>query len=107
MITTSLHSGELNIPLRNKDLQALLDDVREVTKTDWQVTEKTHTVKRWLRKPVTMTNYSLYCPVKGCMPWQMVNMYKRDGGMSLLFPEEVLAAYLMGLLDGATLNETR
>jgi len=105
MITTCLHAGEQNVPLQNKELQSLLEEVRVVTKTDWQVTERTHTTKRWFRKPVTVTLYSVYYPCGGCMPWQMINLYRPNGKMSLLFPDEILAAYLMGLLNGAVLSE--
>jgi hypothetical protein len=105
MITTCLHDWELNVPLKNNELQKLLEEVRIVTKTDWQVTSITITNKRWFRKPTTKTLYSIYYPVRGCMPWQMINMYGENGRMCLRFSEHILAAYLMGLLNGAVMGD--
>jgi hypothetical protein len=107
MITTLLHDYELNVPLKNPQLQKLLEEVRELTKTGWQVTSITITKKRWFQKPTTKTLYSIFCPIGGCMPWQMINMYGEDGRMCLRFSEQVLAAYLMGLYNGAMMHDTK
>lgn len=94
--TTILYDSQLNVPLQHKEIQELLDDVRQFTGKNWQVVPHTVTLGKWPfdRKE---TWYGLYLHVGGICPWQQINFY-RDGSDDLNFtvPLELIAAYLMG-----------
>jgi len=100
MMTTTLSDCELNIPLENSQLQQLLEEVREKSGRNWQVTKRSFFRRRVFRKPIESTFYSVYLEVGGCMPYQLLNFYKGEGRYGTFISESELACYLMGMVDG-------
>ena len=100
-ITTFLSENELNIPLKQKAVQEILDEVRETTGEDWQVVPiQTVTGHLWWRKATT--DYGLYVFVGGCGPWQQIN-FPKSGSESSINPYvsiDFVATYLLGILAG-------
>jgi hypothetical protein len=102
-ITTFLHDSELNVPTSNKELNKLLITVREETKENWQITERTYTVsKAWGMRHEEVKVYDLYKWVGGCGPWQLINFYSSKSGTSINTSNsvEVIMAFLLGIRSG-------
>ena len=102
-ITTFLHDGELNVPTSNEELNKLLKVVRDETKEDWQVIERSYdqSYAFGMRKR-TVKYYELYKFIGGCGPWQLINFYSSSSGTSINTGNsvEVLMAFLMGIRSG-------
>lgn len=101
-ITTFLHDSELNVPTSNEELNKLLKTVREETKEDWQVIERSYVQRKIFKKPVTVKYYELYKFVGGCGPWQLINFYRSDSGTSINTGNsvEMVVAFLLGIRSG-------
>lgn len=101
--TTFLNDSELNLPFPYPEVQNVLDDVRKVTKLDWQIVPLTLTKKTWYGKVTHETFYGLYVYVGGVVPWQRINFFnsKSDSSISFYVTIEEITAYLMGTLNGA------
>lgn len=99
--TTFLHDGELNQPLPDAEVQAILDEVRKLSGEDWQVVPlPEQRAGLFRRKQPTL--YGVYVYVGGIGPWQQINFWSADRrwSISLYHPLEVVAAYLLGMLGG-------
>lgn len=106
MITTMLHSGELNVPLPNAELQELLDRVRAESNMNWQVQRREFVTRDWLYRKKTIVRYAVFLEVGGVLPYEQVNFWSEEGSMKLLITESELASYLMGLKNGMEIGET-
>lgn len=108
-MTTMLHQSEVNQVLSDRELSALLHEVRSRTGQDWQIVERVHQRKRWLCKTETTRLYDLYVYVGGVLPWQCIGLAHPDprsrrsrhfGTFYSGFDAELVAAYLLGILSG-------
>jgi hypothetical protein len=99
--TTFLHDGELNQPLPDGEVQAILDEVRKLSGENWQVVPlPSQRAGLFRRKQPDL--YGVYVYVGGIGPWQQINFWSADRSwsISLYQPLEVVAAYLLGMLGG-------
>ena len=107
MITTFLHSGELNIPTSDKNVNEALQEVRNLTGTDWQIIERevevTPAFWKFWQSPMIVKSYELFCYVGGCGPWQQINFYRAHSASSIgiVVSADLVVAYLYGILSGA------
>lgn len=99
--TTFLHDGELNQPLPDAEVQAVLDEVRKLSGEDWQVVPLPPRRAGLFRRKQP-TYYGVYVYVGGAGPWQQINFWSADVSWSinLYQPLEIVAAYLIGMLGG-------
>lgn len=99
--TTFLHDGELNQPLPDAEVQAILDEVRKLSGENWQVVPLPPRRAGLFRK-LQPTQYGVYVYVGGIGPWQQINFWGANTSWSinLYQPLEVVAAYLLGMLGG-------
>jgi len=99
--TTFLHDGELNQPLPDAGVQAILDEVRKVSGQNWQVVPLPMRRTGWFRRKQPAF-YGVYVCVGGIGPWQQINFWSADvkWSINLYQPLEVVAAYLLGMLGG-------
>ena len=105
--TTFLNESELNVPLKNAEIQHILDAVRKVTGENWQVIHHHDYVTGvWpFRKVEPM--YGLYVYVGGCGPWQAINFYRDyvKSSINTMASLELVAAYLLGVWSGANTSK--
>lgn len=102
-ITTFLHDSELDIPTSNEELNKLLKTVKEETKENWQILERTYRVSRaWGMRHEEVKSYELYKWVGGMGPWQLINFYSSTSGTSINTGNsvEVVMAFLLGIRAG-------
>ena len=99
--TTFLHDCELNQPLPDAEVQAVLDEVRKLSGEDWQVVALPPPRKRWFEKQ-RPTMYGVYVYVGGIGPWQQINFWREGSkwSINLYMPLETVSAYLLGMLGG-------
>lgn len=100
--TTFLYESDINNILADKEVQALLDEVRKKTGKDWQVVKHQYSIKKnWFLPTKTIERYGVYVFVGGFGPWQQINFYSTDEcSMSFYVTLDVVANYLMGILVG-------
>jgi len=102
--TTFLHSCEIDVPLEDRDVQDLLDTVRQRTGRNWQAVPTRTVVTRSLFKKSKTQLFGLYLYVGGIGPWQQINFYSSNenaSSINVYVTLDVIAAYLMGILNGA------
>lgn len=102
-ITTFLHDGELDVPTSNEELNKLLKTVKEETKENWQILERTYRESRaWGMRHEDVKYYELYKWVGGMGPWQLINFYNSKSGTSINTGNsvEVVMAFLLGIRAG-------
>jgi len=102
MITTLLYDHEMDVPLRNGELQRTLDFIRAKSGMNWQVVARELPLKKdwFFRKSRKRTLYEVYYEVGGCLPWQLLNFMN-----GTYLTESELGAYLMGLKNGWEMKE--
>lgn len=108
-ICTYLSEGEFTKPTSDKELNALLAEVRQAThgSEDWRIEERTYEVSRWFRRPTTIKLYVLYHMVNH-IEFQIINFYRPDLGensINIMNTAGHVAAYLYGIL--AAVNQRK
>lgn len=105
---TYLNQDEFKQPTSNKVLNDLLSEVRESTGDDWRLEEVTVEERKWWFKTVEHKVYVLYNHVHG-PEFQVINFYhsplKGDNSINFCNDDELVAAYLLGLLAGISLTK--
>jgi hypothetical protein len=89
-------------PTSNKDLNELLQEVREATGDDWRLQEKIRKIRRhWFKGERTVSVYSLYNHLHS-IEFQVINFYCEEDDYSIhtMCSADVMAAYLTGILTG-------
>ena len=106
---TYLNGDEGLAPTSDKEINALLADVRAATGEDWRVREYRYEHRRWFRKPRIVCDYELYHCVHG-PEYQIINFYRPDrtDDSSLNFYNDAgyVVAYLYGVLAGVQQSKT-
>jgi hypothetical protein len=85
------------------ELNKLLITVKEETKENWQVIERTYRVSRaWGMRHEDVKFYELYKWVGGCGDYQLINFYSSSSGTSINTGNsvEVVVAFLLGIRSG-------
>ena len=105
VMTTTLHTCELNQPHPVSNVNELLKELRERTGRDWQICGHPIFVgRKWVFGPyVYKTRYCLYLYVGGVLPWQQLTIYpdspdSRDDGTAKIVG--YMTGYLSGLRHG-------
>jgi hypothetical protein len=101
-ITTFLHDSELNVPTSNEELNKILKTVRDETKEDWQVIERSYVQRKIFKKPVVVKYFELYKWIGGFGPWQLINFYRANSETSINTENsaDVVVSFLMGIRSG-------
>jgi hypothetical protein len=93
------HELEKVKTVSNEELNELLLEVRE--KDDrYYLEEKTFMIKKWFRKPMKKTFYTLLFNTGGC-ECQIINFCQdRDWSINTSVPKSYITTYFYGFLNG-------
>jgi len=107
LLRTALSADEINQPIRDAAVAALLSVVRKTTREDWQLVERIVLRRRWgLRRKVRL--YELYVNAGGSPPWRCVN-YQLPRTVAAVGGDDggQVVAFLLGLLAGVERGRAR
>lgn len=109
-ICTYLSSADRKACLRSgdKDIDELLDEVRQKTGEEWLIEKVETTKRRWFRKPETVVRYTLYVDVFDHIEYQVINFCRDwDWSINTVVPKSCIVNYLHGYLGGIYFKERK
>lgn len=80
---TYLESWRCKEPVKDKEVQAQLEELRDETKKDWRLEETNRVTKRWFRKPTVETFYTLYFGLGNGVEYQVINFCGENSEWSI------------------------
>lgn len=102
MICTYLTESEFErwTKVSDKELDEIFQEVRTIFGNNYFISERKYTTKRWFRKPVEKTLYSLYVithkpevqEINFCQEWEY--------SINTSVPRSYMITYLLGMLAG-------
>lgn len=98
MLCTGVNPLLLNKPTKDEELNELLLEVRNKTKRNFQVIERTYTIKHLCWKNEIGYNYELLVEVGGILPFQVITCARTI---------REIKAYLFGTLNNFEINEDK
>src|SRR5690349_19097385 len=84
--------------LDDKELQELLDEVVRLEGKTWFVRKDQHRVRRFFRKPKTVTLYELLVECGG--EWQIINFHGGECSINHDVSRAQVMTYLLGYIGG-------
>ena len=97
---TYLNDSDYTKPLDDSEMQELLTELRDRTKTDWRIGECHYTIPRLFRKPVVRKYYQLYAH-SCCSEFQVINPVREKEQDCFSVPSRSqIANYILGYLAG-------
>jgi len=104
MMTTFLYDHELRdfTSVQDKELNELFQEVREKFDNKYLIHERVFTTKKWLRKPISKTVYTLYNLLNKAGEVQVINFASDDSQYSMNYyvPKSYIMTYFYGVLTG-------
>lgn len=90
----------------DKEVNALLQMVREKVSNRYLICEQEHTTYRWFRRPLVSTTYIMLCQGDDGQ-CQVINFYADKCGLNYNVSKGYIMTYLCGLLNGKEISVQR
>jgi len=107
MMTTFLYDHELRdfTSVQDKELNELFQEVREKFDNKYLIHERVFTTKKWFRKPISKTVYTLYNLLNKMGEVQVINFASDEtknsrNSMNYYVPKSYIMTYFYGVLTG-------
>lgn len=105
-MTTFLYDHELRdftsfTSVQDKELNELFQEVRSKFDNKYLINERVFTTKKWFRKPISKTVYTLYNLLNKAGEVQVINFASDSpNSMNYYVPKSYIMTYFYGILTG-------